>query len=83
MNTLKQRLLTNWHIIRIFRTGIGIMLVVMAIQSKDWMLTFLGAFFLYQGVMDKGCCGTRGCCNTTDLKRTANKGETIEYEEVK
>ena len=46
MNQLKQRLFTNWHFTRIFRLGIGIMLVAAGIQSQDWMMGVVSLFFL-------------------------------------
>jgi len=61
MNQLKQRLFTNWHFTRIFRLGIGIMLVAAGIQSHDWMMGVVSLFFLYQAVTDIGCCGSQGC----------------------
>jgi len=61
MSALKQKLFTNWHVIRIFRLGIGIMLLVSGIQSKDWMMGLFSFFFLYQAITDTGCCGTKSC----------------------
>ena len=87
MSTLKQRLFTNWHLARLFRLGIGIMMLVVGIQNKDWMIGLVSAFFLYQAVTDTGCCGSQRCY-TPKIRKTADpigsvQEETIEYEEIK
>ena len=61
MSTLRQRLFTNWHLMRISRAAIGIMMLVMGIQNKDWAIGLFSIFFLYQAVTDTGCCGSREC----------------------
>jgi hypothetical protein len=86
MNTLKQRLLTNWSLPRIMRLGIGTMLLVMGIQSRDWAMGLFSVFFLYQAVTDTGCCGSGACYAppASKNKMTASEGEKeIEYEEIK
>lgn len=87
MSTLKHRLLTNWHLARIMRLGIGIMLLVMGIQNKDWAMGLFSVFFLYQALTDTGCCGSQACYTPPAVK---NKGylntgqdEDVEYEEIK
>jgi hypothetical protein len=87
MSTFKERLLTNWHLMRIVRLGIGTMMLVMGIQGKDWAMGLFSVFFLYQAVTDTGCCGSRGC--STPPRRgmaspdQARITDTIEYEEIK
>ncbi len=85
MSDLKQRLFTNWHLMRIMRLGIGIMLIVMGIQSKDWAMGLFSIFFLYQAVMDTGCCGTQGCYAPPVRKSNTHAAgeEEAEYEEIK
>ena len=87
MSSIKQRLLTNWHFMRILRLGIGIMMAVMAIQSKDPMIGIFSVFFLYQSVTDTGCCGTQTCYmpgNEKNIKTKLieNNGDNG-YDEVK
>ena len=87
MSSLKQRVFTNWHLVRLFRLGIGIMMLVAGIQNKDWMIGLVSAFFLYQALTDTGCCGTKACYAPKTRKTASSVGpasdETIEYEEVK
>lgn len=37
MSDLKQRLTTNWHMMRVLRLVIGGMLLVTGIQAHDWV----------------------------------------------
>ena len=85
MNTLKQRMLTNWDLMRIVRLGIGIMMLVMGIQAKDWALGLFSTFFLYQAITGTGCCGSRACDAPvgTSTKNNWKESTPIEYEEVK
>jgi len=87
MSTLKQRIFTNWHLARIMRLGIGIMLLIMGIQNKDWAMGLFSVFFLYQAVTDTGCCSSQEC-NTPakcEAKGTVTNvpDQDIEYEEIK
>ncbi len=87
MSTFKQRLLTNWHMLRIIRAGIGLAMLIMGIQSKDWMLGLFSSFFLYQAITDTGCCGSQGCAPTTKTPKAGAAAISIdtpiEYEEIK
>ena len=85
MNTITQRLTTNWHLIRIFRLGIGIMFIIMGFQSQDWMIGLFSTFFLYQAITDTGCCGSGSC--TPRYERTPltslTSDQVVEFEEIK
>ena len=87
MNAIKQRLFTNWHLVRMMRLGIGIMMLVAGIHSKDWTMGLFSTFFLYQAISDTGCCGTQACYTPKVAKRSSptvsSKDESIEFEEVK
>ena len=83
MDTLKQRLFTNWHLMRVIRLGLGIWVLVMAIQSKDWVMGIFSAFFIYTALAGVGCCGPQGCY-VPDAKaaHTAKTCDAV-YEEIK
>ncbi len=85
MNTIKQRLLTNWHLMRIFRLTMGIWLLVMGIQARDWMVGAFSVFFLYQAITNTGCCGDQGCYAPRKKagKQLSEAEIPVEYEEVK
>jgi hypothetical protein len=87
MNAIKQRLLTDWHLVRIVRLGIGVMMLVMGIQARDWAMGLFSGFFLYQAITNTGCCGSGRCATPNNWKQTNTvpaPGESItEYEEIK
>jgi hypothetical protein len=64
MNTLKQRIFTNWHLMRLIRLGLSVWLLVMALQSKDIAMGALGLFFLFTAITGVGCCSPQGCSVT-------------------
>ena len=82
MSRFKERLLTNWHPMRMLRLAIGLVAGISAIQSSDVLLGALGVFFLYQGITDTGCCSAMGC-NYTPPRRQKHGTDSIEFEEVK
>lgn len=61
MNTLKQWLFTDWHIMRLVRLGIALVLGFQAWQVHDGWLALLSGLFLLQAATNQGCCGTGGC----------------------
>jgi len=85
MNTWKQKLLTNWHLMRVMRLGLGIMMVIMGIQSKDWTIGLFSVFFFYQAITDTGCCGSSGCSTPVVRKEKSSYQDAtpIEFEEIK
>ena len=87
MSAFKDRLTTNWHLMRIMRGGIGLMMLVMGIQSKDWALGLFSSFFLYQAITDTGCCGSQGCATPKERNKINTSGPAtdlpVEYEEIK
>ncbi len=80
-----ERLAANWHAMRIMRLAIGLMLLIMGIQSRDWMMGSFSLFFLYQAVTDTGCCSNAGCNTYTQRRTTAplQEEKTVEFEEIK
>ncbi len=82
----KERLLSNWHLMRIFRLAIGLWLAIGAIYMKELMFGVMGVFFIYQALADTSCCGAAGC-NTTGRQRPFRKPAEqndidVDYEEV-
>ena len=72
MITLKQRLFSNWHFMRIVRLVLSVALLVMAMQGKDVAMGGLGLFFLITTIAGLGCCSPQGCSiperNTKQIK---------------
>ncbi len=82
MSRIKDKLLHNWHIMRLLRTGIGLWALGEAIYTHDWAISLLAVFFLYQGITDTGCCGS-AACYTPRVKKAEVREETVSYEEIK
>jgi hypothetical protein len=82
MNSIKQKLFTNWHLMRIMRLAIGLWMLVVGIQTRDWAVGLFSTFFLYQAITDTGCCGSQAC-NTPSVRKKEEIVSEIEYEEVK
>ena len=80
MKNVLAGLLTNWHPMRMLRMGIGLWGAIQGVIAKDWAMGLFGAFFLYQGVTNTGCCGTQACF--TPVKKEVPSKET-EFEEIK
>jgi hypothetical protein len=61
MNILRQRLFSNWHLMRIVRLIISVGLLIMALRSKDIALSSLILLSLITTLAGVGCCGSQGC----------------------
>ncbi len=82
MSTVKDKLFRNWHVMRVIRLLMGAMVLAHAITTADWVLGSIAALFLYQGIMNKGCCGTY--CNTVyDKSHRKQDADNVSFEEVK
>ena len=84
MSALKQRLFTNWHLIRIFRLSIGLMLLAAGIQSRDMIVGLFSTFFLYQAITDTGCCSVKGCYTPSmKMRKETRKTPEVTVEDRK
>ena len=61
MNTLRQRLFSNWHLMRVVRLILSGALLVMAFQGNDVAMGSLALLFLVTTIAGAGCCGPNGC----------------------
>ncbi|WP_295800781.1 hypothetical protein [Mucilaginibacter sp.] len=61
MNTIKQRLFTNWHFARVLRLALGLFMVFWAIQAHDWGLGAISGLFVFMALSNTACCGAQGC----------------------
>ncbi|MBS1689810.1 MAG: hypothetical protein JSS96_13865 [Bacteroidetes bacterium] len=85
MNSLKQRLLTNWHVARITRAVLGLLVLIMGIQMHDWSAGLISLVFIYMAVTNTGCCGVQECYTPARKDKDTLQQNTneIDYEEVK
>lgn len=77
---MKPGITGKWNFIRLLRLGLGIIVIVQAIQAKDWGLGLLGLLFTAMPVFNFGCCST-GYCDTP-VKKTTETTKDINYEEI-
>ena len=82
MSTFKQRLVTDWHPMRMIKLVFGVWAMVQAVQMHEYAIGIFGMFFLYQAVTNTGCCGAQGCDTPAPKKQEKDTGY-IEFEEVK
>jgi hypothetical protein len=77
---MKERLLTNWHMLRWLRLIAGIAIAAQALYLKEWMLFVAGIIFAAIALFHGGCCAGYDC-NNYNSSIVKNEKET-EYEEV-
>jgi len=61
MNTIKQRLLTDWNFARFLRLALGMWMLAWAIQTGEWAAAVFGGLFLFMALSNTGCCGSQTC----------------------
>jgi len=76
---MKQRLLSNWNLVRILRLAMGIAIMLQAFLIRDVPLALAGLLFTALPLFDLGCCG--GACSTPALGNN-KKNKEVHYEEV-
>lgn len=82
MNTLKQTLFTNWHLMRWLRLLLGTVMASEALMRWDALSGMIAAFFLYQALTNTGCCGTDGCAMPAS-NADVHEIKEVSYEEIK
>lgn len=78
---MKERILSNWSFARIVRLGLGLMIVIQAVQLNDFFMGAMGLLFMGMAIFAIGCCSTSGCSKT--IKKTNKNIEETTYEEVR
>ncbi|MGV3639518.1 MAG: hypothetical protein ACO1NZ_03295 [Adhaeribacter sp.] len=61
MEKFKMILVRDWHLMRVARLVIGMLIAVQAFQMQSPLIAFFSAFFLFQALTNTGCCGASGC----------------------
>ncbi len=79
---MKEKLLHNWHLMRVLRLAFGIIFIVQAFFMKDIIVGFAAFFFLFQAVTNTGCCG-ESCATTYDNNHKKSANADITFEEIK
>ncbi|OSZ81961.1 hypothetical protein CAP35_01425 [Chitinophagaceae bacterium IBVUCB1] len=81
-NSIKNRLLSGWHFMRVLRLVFGVVFAIQAVIMKDYIIGLMSVFFLYQGITNTGCCGET-CTRKYDGAKEKAKNEVVSFEEVK
>lgn len=80
---VKDRLFTNWHMMRWVALAAGLFFLVQALRFQDLVSGLIGGFFLFQAVTNTGCL----CGNCTVPVQTSessdNKIREVEFTEIK
>jgi hypothetical protein len=80
---MKERILYNWHSVRVVYLVIGVLISVYAIVTKEWTGFLPGAYFMSMAVFHFGCA--TGGCYVAPIKNAENKTGSTEpaFEEIK
>lgn len=73
--------LRTWTFMRVLRLAGGILIIVQAVQTKQWLFVALGALFALLPILNIGCCGIAGC--PVPLPKNNEPSEIVIYEEVR
>lgn len=66
---MKQRILSGWNRLRIFRLFLGVAAIVQGGLQKETVLIILGIAVLAGAVLNVGFCGSSGC-SVPGVKKT-------------
>lgn len=81
---MRERILKNWSLVRIFYLLIGGYVAISALMDKQWLLVLAGLWFTAMGVFGLGCAS--GNCSTkidSHNKDQDKESLEVEYKEVK
>lgn len=75
---------SNWSFMRVFRLVLGIIILAQGIDANQWLIIAMGAIFTLLALTNSGC-GMNGSCAIPPSRKkyTIDKGDIVEYEEVK
>lgn len=78
----KETIFNNWNFMRWLRLGLGIYIAFQAIETISIFLGVVAAFFIFQAIVNIGCCGTNGCA--LPIKKSgSSRSEETGTEEIK
>lgn len=82
IQTVKNRLFTNWHLMRWVALAAGLFFIIQGFRYQDLISGLLGGFFLFQAVTNTGClCGN--CSIPAPVEADNKKNKDVEYTEIK
>ncbi len=83
---MKERILTNWTIMRGFYLVVGLYIVTQSVINQEWFGVAFGGYFASMGLFAFGCasgtCGG-GSCASTPTRHADTAVQETTFEEVK
>ena len=79
----KKKIFSGWGFIRLVRLGIAISILNEAWESSSVFFALFGIVFLFQALLNVGCCGYNGCEVEQVSKSTTTDIEDISFKEIK
>lgn len=80
---MKQRLISNWTLVRIVYFILGTLILVQSIMMNQWLGVLLGGYFASMGLFAFGCAAGNCSVSNDKPKDQLEKEKEIHYEEVK
>lgn len=75
-------ILQGWHLMRIVRLVLGLIILVQGILMHDTIYGMMGAFLTFMAIVNVGCCGPAGCNIPLQGNQDKKSNTAIHYEEV-
>jgi hypothetical protein len=73
---MKQRIITNWNLVRFLRLVIGLAAAIQGILQREVVVTIAGLFLFSTAIFNYGCCGSGGC----SVSYPSKENKTIQLE---
>lgn len=77
---MKERILSNWSLMRVFYIIIGGTLIVQSVLSRQWIGVVVGGYFAAMGVFAFGCAS--GNCYGGQCEINDNPKESLQPVEI-
>ena len=68
---MKEKILYNWHTVRLVYLVIGVLISVYALVTREWTGFLPGGYFMLMAVFHFGCA--TGGCYVAPIKQTEKK----------
>jgi hypothetical protein len=81
--TVKDRLFTNWHLMRWIALAVGLFFIVQGFRFQDLISGLVGGFFLFQAVTNTGClCGNCAVPAAPSAQSSGSNFKEVEFTEI-
>lgn len=80
--TVKDRLFTNWHLMRWIALAAGLFFIVQALRYQDVISGLVGGFFLFQAVTNTGCLCGNCAVPASPSAQSSSSVKEVEFTEI-